>query len=70
MCCKSLLDQWPQKNSACPHQQAYFQFLAFLVGEADLSFETADWRQPDGAAVGYCFVVVIVVAVAAGGGVH
>jgi len=35
-----------------------------------LSFETADWRQPDGAAVGYCFVVVIVVAVAAGDDVH
>ena len=27
-----------------------------------MSFETADWRQPDVADVGYCFAVVIVVA--------
>jgi len=26
---------------ACPRQQAYFQFLTFLVEEAGLSFEIA-----------------------------
>jgi hypothetical protein len=61
---RNLLDQCPRKNLAYPHQQAYFQLLAFLVGEAGLSSETADWRQPG---VGYyCFAVVIVVAA----GVH
>ena len=62
---QNLLDQCPQKNLACPHQQAYFRLLAFLVGEAGLSYETADWRQPDVADVGYCFAVVIVVVAAA-----
>jgi hypothetical protein len=28
-------------NLVCPHQQAYFQFLAFLVEDVDLNFEIA-----------------------------
>ena len=52
----------------CPHQQAYSQFLAFLVEDVDLNFEIAGQRQQVAeadvavGAVGYCFDVVTVAA--------